>query len=159
AGYEADDLIATLATTAETGGYEALICTGDREALQLVSDRGTVLYPRRGVSDPTRFTPEEMPAQYRLTAAQHPDLAALRVAPSENLPSIRGVGEKTASKWVQQFGSLDVLVDDVDEVKGKAGDALREHLAGVILNRELTELVRAVPLTAQLDDLTFTGWD
>jgi DNA polymerase I len=159
AGYEADDLIATLATKAEADDYEVLICTGDRDALQLVSDRVTVLYPRRGVSDLTRFTPQEMHAKYGLTPAQYPDFAALRGDPSDNLPSIPGVGEKTAIKWVQQFGSLNVLVDRVDEVKGKAGDALREHLAGVILNRQLTELVRAVPLTAQPDDLEFTGWD
>jgi len=159
AGYEADDLIATLASQAATDGYDVLICTGDRDALQLVSERVTVLYPRRGVSDLTRFTPDEMQVKYGLTPAQYPDFAALRGDPSDNLPNIPGVGEKTAIKWVQQFGSLDVLVDRVDEVKGKAGDALREHLAGVILNRQLTELVRTVPLAAQPDDFELTGWD
>jgi DNA polymerase I len=158
-GYEADDLIATLATRAVADGFDVLVCTGDRDALQLVDEHVTVLYPRRGVSDLTRFTPESVVAKYGLTPAQYPDFAALRGDPSDNLPSIPGVGEKTAIKWVQQFGSLDVLIDRVDEIKGKAGDALREHLGGVILNRQLTELVRGVPLTAQPEELRLTGWD
>ena len=158
-GFEADDVIATLATQAEQAGYQVLICTGDRDALQLVSDQVTVLYPRRGVSDLTRFTPAEVQLKYGLTPTQYPDFAALRGDPSDNLPSIPGVGEKTAVKWVQQFGSLDVLVDRVAEVKGKAGDALREHLAGVVLNRQLTELVRAVPLPVRPDDLLLAGWN
>ena len=158
-GYEADDLIATLATKARDDGYQVLICTGDRDALQLVNDDVTVLYFRRGVSDLARFTPEEVQAKYGLTPTQYPDYAALRGDPSDNLPSIPGVGEKTAAKWVREFGSLDALVDRVDEVKGKAGDALRAHLSSVVLNRQLTELIRTVPLDAQPEELKFTGWD
>ena len=158
-GYEADDLIATLATTAREQGYHVLICTGDRDALQLVSDDVTVLYFRRGVSDLARFTPEEVQAKYGLTPAQYPDFAALRGDPSDNLPNIPGVGEKTAAKWVREFGSLDALVDRVDEVKGKAGDALRAHLASVVLNRQLTELIRTVPLDIRPDELRYVGWD
>ena len=77
-----------------------------------------------------------MQEKYDLTPAQYPDFAALRGDPSDNLPGIPGVGEKTAAKWVREFGSLDELVDRVDEVKGKAGDALREHLADVVRNRQ-----------------------
>ncbi len=84
--------------------------------------------------------------KYGLTPAQYPDFAALRGDPSDNLPSIPGVGEKTASKWITEFGSLAELVDRVGEVKGKAGEKLREHLAAVLLNRQLTELARDVPL-------------
>ena len=101
---------------------------------------------RRGVTDMTRFTPEEVAAKYGLTPAQYPDFAALRGDPSDNLPSIPGVGEKTAAKWIAEYGSLGQLVDRVDEVKGKAGDNLREHLSDVLRNRQLTELVRDVPL-------------
>jgi DNA polymerase I len=158
-GYEADDIIATLASQAHADGYQVLICTGDRDALQLVNDEVTVLYFRRGVSDLARFTPEEVQAKYGLTPTQYPDFAALRGDPSDNLPNIPGVGEKTAAKWVREFGSLDALVDRVDEVKGKAGDALREHLASVVLNRQLTELMRTVPLETSPAQLLFTGWD
>ncbi len=157
-GYEADDVIATLTTQATAQGISVLICTGDRDALQLVTDQVTVLYPRRGVSELTRFTPEEVDAKYGLTPAQYPDYAALRGDPSDNLPGIPGVGEKTAAKWIREFGSLDALVAGVDSVKGKVGDALRENLAVVIRNRRLTELVRDVPLDMSVDDLARTQW-
>ncbi|MGC1734658.1 MAG: 5'-3' exonuclease H3TH domain-containing protein, partial [Pseudonocardiaceae bacterium] len=157
--YEADDVIATLVTRAEPEGFEVLVCTGDRDALQLVSDRVTVLYPRKGVSDLTRFTPEEVAERYGLTPQQYPDYAALRGDPSDNLPGIPGVGDKTAAKWVREFGSLDALIDRVDEVKGKAGDALRANLASVLLNRRLTELVRDVDLPEQPADLVLKPWD
>ena len=88
-----------------------------------------VLYPKRGVSELTRFTPEEVEAKYGLTPLQYPDYAALGGDPSDNLPGIPGVGEKTAAKWIREFGSLTTLVDRVDEVRGKVGDALRESLA------------------------------
>ena len=132
---------------------QVLICTGDRDALQLVADDVTVLYPRRGVSDLTRFTPDEVSQKYGLSPAQYPDFAALRGDPSDNLPGIPGVGEKTAAKWVREYGSLDELVAKVDTVKGKVGDALREHLASVVRNRQLTELVRDVPLPVAVDEL------
>jgi len=159
AGFEADDLIATLATQAATEGFQVFITTGDRDAFQLVSDDVTVLYPRRGVSDLGRIDPAEVMQRYGLTPVQYPDFAALRGDPSDNLPSVPGVGEKTAAKWIREFGSLAELTDRVDEVKGKAGDALRAHLAGVLLNRQLTELIRDVPLDARPADLEVRPWD
>ncbi|WP_240323361.1 MULTISPECIES: DNA polymerase I [Amycolatopsis] len=157
--YEADDIIATLTTQATAQGYQVLICTGDRDALQLVDDAVTVLYPRKGVSDLVRYDPAGVSEKYGLTPSQYPDFAALRGDPSDNLPGIPGVGEKTATKWIQQFGSLAALIDRVDEVKGKVGDALRAHLDSVMLNRQLTELVRDVPLDATPDDLALKPWD
>ncbi|HSP36766.1 MAG TPA: DNA polymerase I [Frankiaceae bacterium] len=158
-GFEADDVIATLATAAAAADMSVLIVTGDRDALQLVNDDITVLMTRRGISDMTRFTPEEVQAKYSLSPTQYPDFAALRGDPSDNLPSIPGVGEKTASKWIQQFGSLDALIDRVDEVPGKAGIALRENLANVVRNRQLTELSRDVPLDVGPLDLQIGQWD
>lgn len=157
--YEADDVIATLTTQATAAGYRVSICTGDRDALQLVTDSVTVLYPTRGVSELTRFTPEAVKEKYGVTPEQYPDFAALRGDPSDNLPKIPGVGEKTVTKWMQQFGSLAELVDRVDEVKGKAGAALREHLSSVLLNRQLTELVKDVPLDLGPDDLEVQPWN
>jgi DNA polymerase-1 len=159
AGFEADDLIATLATQAEDEGYRVLVVTGDRDALQLVSDDVTVLYPIKGVSELTRFTPEAVANKYGLTPTQYPDFAALRGDPSDNLPGIPGVGEKTATKWIAEYGSLQSLVDNIDQVKGKVGDALRAHVASVVLNRELTELVKDVPLAQTPDTLRMQPWD
>ncbi len=158
-GYEADDLIATLATQGEQAGYRVLVVTGDRDALQLVSPDVTVLYPRKGVSELTRFTPDAVLEKYGLTPAQYPDFAALRGDPSDNLPGIPGVGEKTATKWIAEFGSLQALVDNVEAVKGKVGDALRENLSSVVLNRDLTELVKDVPLAQTPDTLRMQPWD
>ncbi len=148
-GFEADDIIATLATEAEASGMDVVIVTGDRDAFQLISDSVSVLKTGRGVSETTRFTPEVLMATYGLTQAQYPDFAAVRGDPSDNLPNIPGVGEKTAAKWITEFGSLTELADRVDEVKGKAGDKLREHLGNVLRNRQLTELARDVPLDSQ----------
>ncbi|MCP9272597.1 DNA polymerase I [Mycolicibacterium arenosum] len=158
-GFEADDIIATLATQAEQEGYRVLVVTGDRDSLQLVSDDVTVLYPRKGVSELTRFTPDAVVEKYGLTPTQYPDFAALRGDPSDNLPGIPGVGEKTASKWIVEYGSLQSLVDNVDKVKGKVGDALRANLSHVILNRELTDLVKDVPLPQTPDTLKMQPWD
>ena len=146
--YEADDIIATLTTRAVAEGLPVRICTGDRDALQLVSDQVTLLYLQRGVSEMARYTPQAVEAKYGLTPLQYPDFAALRGDPSDNLPGIPGVGEKTATKWIREFGSLTALVDRVDEVRGKAGDALREALPHVLTNRRLTELIREVPVDA-----------
>jgi len=157
--YEADDVIATLTVQAVEHGMDVLIATGDRDALQLVNDHVTVLYPRKGVSDMTRFTPEEVETKYGLSPAQYPDFAALRGDPSDNLPSIPSVGEKTAAKWIREYGSLDQLVDRVDTVKGKVGEKLREHLSSVLQNRRLTELDRAVPLDLGPADLAVQPWD
>jgi len=162
AGFEADDLIATLATRAENEGMDVLIVTGDRDALQLVDGHVTVLMTRRGISDMSRFTPESVEEKYGLTPQQYPDFAAIRGDPSDNLPGIPGVGEKTATKWVREFGSLEQLVNRVDEVKGKAGDALREHLGDVLRNRQMTALVRDVPLDrigAGPEELVPNVWD
>ncbi|MEE1765521.1 MULTISPECIES: DNA polymerase I [unclassified Streptomyces] len=158
-GFEADDVIATLATQAEAEGFEVLIVTGDRDSFQLVSEHTTVLYPTKGVSELTRFTPEKVFEKYGLTPAQYPDFAALRGDPSDNLPGIPGVGEKTAAKWINQFGSFADLVERVEEVKGKAGQNLRDHLDAVKLNRRLTEMVRTVELPKGVGDLERAAYD
>ena len=158
-GFEADDIIATLATQADEAGYRVLVVTGDRDSLQLVNNDVTVLYPIKGVSVLTRFTPEAVVEKYGLTPEQYPDFAALRGDPSDNLPGIPGVGEKTAAKWIVEYGSLENLVDNVEGVRGKVGESLRANLSTVVLNRELTHLVRDVPLAQTPDTLRLLPWD
>jgi DNA polymerase-1 len=158
-GFEADDIIATLATQGDAAGYRVLVVTGDRDALQLVNSDITVLYPIKGVSTLTRYTPDAVVEKYGLTPEQYPDFAALRGDPSDNLPGIPGVGEKTAAKWIVEYGSLQGLVDNVDTVRGKVGDSLRENLSTVMLNRDLTHLVRDVPLAQTPDTLGLLPWD
>jgi DNA polymerase I len=110
-GFEADDLIATLATRASEQGTSVLIATGDRDALQLDNDQVTVLMTRRGIREMTRFTPEAVVEKYELTPTRYPDFAAIRSHTSDNLKNIPGVGEKTAAKWIREFGSLEELVN------------------------------------------------
>ena len=158
-GYEADDLIATISKKAESDGFEILICTGDRDSFQLVNEKTTVLYPKRGVSEMARMTPDAVIEKYGMTPAQYPDFAALRGDPSDNLPSIPGVGEKTAAKWVVEYGSLKELLSEVDKVGGKVGQALRDNIDNVIRNRELTQLVHDAPITFALDSMEWKGID
>ncbi|MHC8495507.1 MAG: DNA polymerase I [Actinomycetes bacterium] len=139
-GMEADDILATWATAAATEGAVVSIISGDRDVFQLVTDDVTVLYPRKGMSDLARMTPGAIEEKYGLTPAQYPDFAALRGDPSDNLPGIPGVGEKTATKWIATYGSLAGLVEHVDEMGGKVGDALRHCLPQVLVNRQLTSL-------------------
>ena len=158
-GYEADDVIATITKRAEKEGAEVFICTGDRDSFQLVNDKTTVLYPKRGVSDLARMTPDAVQEKYGMTPSQYPDFAALRGDPSDNLPSIPGVGEKTAAKWVVEYGSLQELLSNVDKVGGKVGQSLRDSIDNVIRNRELTQLVAEVPLDLSIDALAWSGVD
>ena len=156
-GFEADDIIATLATRAERDGFEVLICTGDRDSFQLVTDAITVLYPKRGVSEMARMTPQAVIDKYMMTPTQYPDFAALRGDPSDNLPSIPGVGEKTAAKWIIEYGSLEKLLEKADEVGGKVGIALRENIESVKRNRELTQLIHSVEIEVDPTALAWTG--
>lgn len=157
-GYEADDVIATFVDQFKNES-EIVICTGDRDSFQLVQDGVTVLYPKKGVTELARMTPEAVQEKYGLTPAQYPDFAALRGDPSDNLPSIPGVGEKTATKWIQEFGTLKELVAKVDTVPGKAGEALRAALPSVLTNRELTQLRHDLPLHPALENLEWRGVD
>jgi DNA polymerase-1 len=158
-GYEADDVIATLATQAKSEGYEVLICTGDRDTLQLVSDSCTVLYPRKGVSDLARMTPEAVQEKYGVEPGRYPEIAALVGETSDNLPGVPGVGPKTAAKWINQYDGLENVIAHADQIKGKAGDSFREHLGDVIRNRRLNALVCDLDLTATPTDLVVQPWD
>jgi DNA polymerase-1 len=158
-GYEADDIIATITKRAEKERCEILICTGDRDSFQLVNERTTILYPKRGVSEMARMTPDAVIAKYGMSAEQYPDFAALRGDPSDNLPSVPGVGEKTAAKWIVDFGSLKNLLSNVDTLGGKVGQSLRDNIDNVIRNRELTQLVHDAPVDFEIDALTWAGPD
>jgi len=158
-GFEADDIIATLAKAAELKGFDTLICTGDRDSFQLVNNKTTVLYPKKGVTEMFRMTPAAVAEKYGLTPEQYPDFAALRGDPSDNLPSVPGVGEKTATKWIIDYGSLEKLLENSKEITGKVGESLRANIEVVKLNRELTHLLDDVKLSSGVEDLSWPGFD
>ncbi len=158
-GYEADDIIATLATDAANSGLDVLILTGDRDSLQLVTETCTVLYPMRGVSELARMTPEAVEAKYGVPPARYPELAALVGETSDNLPGVPGVGQGYAAKWINQYDGLDNVIEHADEITGKKGEALRAHLADVMRNRRLNALVTDLDLDLAPADFAMKTWD
>jgi DNA polymerase-1 len=158
-GYEADDVIGTLTRQARQGGMEVVISTGDRDAFQLVDEHVTVLYPVRGVSEVWRMTPEAVEKKYGVPPERYRDKAALVGETSDNLPGVPGVGDKTAAKWIEQYGGLDGVVAHADEIKGKAGESLRAHLADVLRNYQINALVCDLDLPLDLADARWRGWD
>jgi DNA polymerase I len=158
-GYEADDVIATLTAQGRDIGMDVLICTGDRDAFQLVTEGVTVLYPKRGVSEMVRMDTAAVIARYGVGPDHYRAIAALVGESSDNLPGVPGVGDKTAAKWILQFGDLDGVVAHVDQIKGKVGDSLRENLAAVLRNYELNRLVDDLELPLRPEETTWRGWD
>ena len=152
-GYEADDILATLATMGEKAGYEVLLVTGDRDAFQLITDNVFVLYPRKGVSDIPRLDAAAIQEKYFVTPPQYSDLAALVGESSDNLPGVPGVGPKTAAKWINLYGGLEGVLEHLDAIGGKVGDALRENVEDVRRNRRLNRLHTDLELPLTLDDL------
>ncbi len=164
-GYEADDVIATLATRAAAEGWRVLVVTGDRDAFQLVDDHIAVLYTRRGISDTVAATTDWIRDRYGVGPEQYRDYAALRGDTSDNLPGVPGVGEKTAAKLIAGYGSLEGVYQHLDEQTPKLRENLETHRDQAFLNRELMDLVRDLPVTdaagepVVIDGLVLQEWD
>ncbi|MFJ4225093.1 DNA polymerase I [Microbacterium sp. NPDC089695] len=159
-GIEADDILATLSTQGAEQGYDVLVVSGDRDTIQLVNDDITLLYPNvQGVSQLKRYDPATVQERYGVRPEQYPDIAALVGETSDNLPGVPKVGEKTAVKWLTQFGSLDELLTRADEIKGVVGGNLRDHIDDVRRNRKLNRLLRDVELPVSPDDLAVAPID
>jgi DNA polymerase-1 len=158
-GFEADDVIATLARQGGEAGMRVGVVTGDRDAFQMVNDNVTVLYLKRGVSEMDRMTAEKVTERYHVGPDCYRDLAAIVGETSDNLIGVPGVGPITAAKWLGQYGNLEGVVAAVDQIKGKAGDSMRAHLADVLRNYELNKLVDDLELPLRPDELHWGGWD
>ncbi|WP_354170488.1 DNA polymerase I [Arthrobacter sp. UYEF36] len=152
-GYEADDILATLAAMGEKAGFEVLLVSGDRDAFQLITDNVFVLYPRKGVSDIPRMDATAIQEKYFVSPAQYSDLAALVGESADNLPGVPGVGPKTAAKWINQYGGLEGVLGNLDAIGGKVGDSLRENVEEVKRNRRLNRLHTDLDLPVTLDEL------
>ena len=152
--FEADDILATLATQGAAQGYRVLVVSGDRDTIQLVDDDITLLYPNvRGVSELKTYDTEAVLERYGIRPEQYPEIAALVGETSDNLPGVDKVGEKTAVKWIQQYGTVEELLAHADEIKGVVGQNLRDQQDRVIRNRRLNRLVRDVELPVGPADL------
>jgi DNA polymerase-1 len=157
---EADDILATLAVQGAEQGFNVLVCSGDRDTIQLVNDEVTLLYPNvQGVSQLKRYDRQAVIDRYGVRPEQYPDIAALIGETSDNLPGVPKVGEKTAVKWINQFGSLEDLLDNADKIPGVVGNNLREHLDSVRRNRALNRLLTDVELPVGPADLEVQPMD
>ncbi|HHW84181.1 MAG TPA: DNA polymerase I, partial [Actinomycetales bacterium] len=157
--FEADDILATLATHGAADGMEVLVASGDRDTFQLVTDDVTVLYPVQGVTVLNRMTPAAVQDKYGVPPHRYPELAALTGESADNLPGVPGVGPGFASKWINQFDGLDNVIARADEIGGKKGEALRAHIPDVLRNRRLNHLLTDMDLGVEPRDLTITGGD
>ncbi|MEX0151533.1 DNA polymerase I [Microbacterium sp. LMI1-1-1.1] len=158
--FEADDILATLATQGAAEGFSVLVCSGDRDTIQLVTEDVTLLYPNvQGVSQLKRYDTAAVIEKYGLPPVNYPDIAALVGETSDNLPGVPKVGEKTAVKWLNQWGSLDALLENADKVTGVVGNNLREHLDAVRRNRSLNRLLTDVELPVTPSDLALQPMD
>ena len=155
--YEADDILASLADQAADQGYRVFVVSGDRDTFQLIREDTTILYPVKGVLNLARMDDDAVLAKYAVHAKQYPDLAALVGETSDNLPGIPGVGPKTAAKWLQQFGSLQAIFDSADQIPGKVGESLREHMQLAVRNRRLNHLVRDLDFDFGFESLEMKG--
>jgi len=152
-GYEADDVLATLASQADAAGFEVLLVSGDRDAFQLINDNVFVLYPKQGVSNIPKMDAAAIEEKYFVKPGLYSDLAALVGETADNLPGVPGVGPKTAAKWINLYGGLEGILQNLDSIGGKVGGALKENLDNVKRNRRLNQLLTDLDLPITLEDL------
>ena len=152
-GFEADDILATLAYRAGNDGATVLVVSGDRDSFQTVTNNVTVLYPGTGPGDLRRMTPQAVEDKYGVPPHRYPEIAAIVGETSDNLPGVPGVGPKTAAQWINKYDGLDNLLARADEIGGKRGAALREHLDDVVRNRRLNRLLTDMDLEVSPSDL------
>ncbi|PIU27927.1 DNA polymerase I, partial [Candidatus Aquicultor secundus] len=159
-GFEADDILATLASEAEAERDDVIVVTGDKDAFQLVDDHIKVMTTKKGISDIVIYDREKVRERYGVTPEQFADYLALKGDTSDNIPGVPGVGEKTAAKLIQQFGSIENLLKNLDAVENKRWrEMLSEHASEAELSKMLAVLDREVPIDVDFDECKLDGWD
>ncbi|RKN85690.1 DNA polymerase I [Paenibacillus ginsengarvi] len=158
-GYEADDIIGTMTRLADEKGLSVVVVSGDKDMLQLASEHVTIALTRKGVSEVDRFTPEAIQEKYGLVPAQIIDLKGLMGDASDNIPGIPGVGEKTALKFLHEYGTVEEVLARADEISGKIKEKIVEHADDARMSKELATIYRDVPMELQLDELKYDGYD
>lgn len=158
-GYEADDIIGTLTKAAEESGKRVIVVSGDKDMLQLASEHVTIALTRKGVSEVDRYGPNEVQERYGLTPEQIIDLKGLMGDTSDNIPGIRGVGEKTALKLLNEYGTVENILANVDHIKGKLGEKVAGDAENARLSKRLATIYREVPMDTDWTGLSFHGWN
>lgn len=158
-GYEADDIIGTLTRLADERKLDVVVVSGDKDMLQLTSEHVTIALTRKGISEVDRFTPQAIQEKYGLVPGQIVDLKGLMGDASDNIPGIPGVGEKTALKFLQQYGTVEQVLANADEISGKIKEKIKEHADDARMSKELATIFREVPMEIRLDELQYGGFD
>ncbi len=157
-GFEGDDIAGTMAKKAEKAGYDVVIYTSDRDFLQLVDSKITVNIIRKGLSDVVAMTPELVKETYGFEPLQIIDYKGLRGDSSDNLPGIPGIGEKTAVKLIEEYGSFDNIIAHASEIKGKVGEAIQQNAEIGRISRDLAIIKTDIELPFSLDDTIYQGY-
>ena len=155
-GWEADDLLGTVARQANEKGIHALLLTGDKDALQLVNDETSMLFTRRGISETVLFTPAGVKEYFGVTPEQVPDWKGMMGDSSDNIPGIPGVGEKTAVKLLDEYGTLENVLTHAADIKGKLGERVRDNVDKARFSKQLATIDREAPITAAFGDWMLT---
>jgi len=158
-GFEGDDLIGTLSALAEKEGLSVSIFTGDKDAFQLVSDQTTVYRTVKGVTQLDIYTPATLQEKYGLEPDQIRDFLGLMGDSADNIPGIKGVGEKTALKLLHEYGTIENLKEHAHEIKGKMGEKIRENIDLGLQSKKIATILRDIPMELDLDDARYTGYD
>ena len=158
-GYEGDDILGTLAARGEAEGERIYLITGDRDAYQLASETTTIVTTRKGMSDIVLYTPEKVRERYGIGPELVPDFLGLKGDTSDNIPGVPGVGEKTAAKLLQEYGSLDGIYENAASIKGKMGQRIREHEDDARTSKAVATIRRDAPIELELADVRFPDFD
>lgn len=158
--YEADDIIGTLCAKAENEGFEVKVISGDRDLTQLVSDHVTVDITKKGITDVESYTPETVREKYGLAPEQIIDLKGLMGDKSDNIPGVPGIGEKTALKLLKEFGSIENILDSIEQISGsKLKENLEKHRDLALMSKQLATILRDAPIDLSFEDIEYRGYD
>lgn len=158
-GYEADDIIGTVSRLGEENDYKVFIVTGDKDAIQLASNKTTTLITKKGVGEVEEYNFDSVMEKYEMTPTQFIDLKGLMGDKSDNIPGVPGIGEKTGIKLIKEFSSIENLVEHTDELKGSVKKKIEENKELAIMSKRLATIIRDVPIEVSLEELEYGDYD
>lgn len=158
-GYEADDILGTISRIGEENDFSVYVVTGDKDAIQLASDKTLVMITKKGVAEVEEYNTEGVIERYGLTPAQFIDLKGLMGDKSDNIPGIPGIGEKTGIKLLQEFGSVEGVIENVDKLKGAQKKNVEENTESATMSKKLATIDRNIPLDLSFEDMEFGSFD
>ena len=158
-GYEADDIIGTVSKIAEDNGFKVYIVTGDKDAIQLASNKTTTLITKKGVGKVEEYDYDSVIEKYEMTPTQFIDLKGLMGDKSDNIPGVPGIGEKTGIKLIKEFSSIEGIFDNIDSIKGSTKKKLEENKELAIMSKKLATIIRDVPVEFNLEELEYGNYN